>query len=103
MENNRIAKLVNTIVNAASWEEVRSEVREFCQIYCGENFDWNVEHGYNLRQIFERSLAIAFYGANMYLLNDEFTEKTDFLVLCDYRNNVLEKMPKSENYEGIGR
>lgn len=36
-------------------------------------------------------------------LTDEFTEKTDFLVLCDYRNNVLEKMPKSENYEGIGR
>lgn len=92
MNESRITELVSTIKNASSWQNVRAEVKEFCAL-SGLNFDWFIDHGFNLRQIFERCLS--YYGSEreLRLLNPDLT---DYLDLRDYAKNTLGNMPKRE-------
>ena len=95
MNESKITELVSTIKNASSWQSVKAEVKEFCAL-SGQNFDWLTDHGFNLRQIFERILTEYISTEAMQLLNPDLT---DYLDLCDYRRNVLENMPKREQLE----
>lgn len=95
MNESRITELVSTIKNASAWQNVKAEVKEFCAI-SGQNFDWYIDHGLNLRQIFERCLIFHGSEKELRLLNPDLT---DYLDLRDYVKNVLENMPKHEQLE----